>query len=90
MAERAQHPDADRQEQQDPAGKQAAGDPLEDITANVEAPEADVLEQRTPAGPQPEAVQMPVGTRVPRTHIPEADALEQALPADHEIFDDDE
>jgi hypothetical protein len=90
MVERAQLPDADRQEQLNPADEQATSDPLREVKANVEAPEADLLDQHTPAGPQPDLVRMPSESRVPLSHIPEADALEGALPADHEIFEDDE
>ncbi|MFI5269371.1 MAG: hypothetical protein ACHQ7M_18500 [Chloroflexota bacterium] len=90
MAERSQSPDADRQEQLEPAAEQETSDPLANIVVNVEAPEADVLEQHTPAGPQPELAQMPRGSRVPPAHIPEADALEGAMPADHELFEEGE
>ncbi len=88
MAEHAHVPDADRQEQLQPAGPEASGDGTPP-TVSRETPEADLLEQLTPSGPEPEE-QLPTASREPREFIPEADALEQALPADREIFDEDE
>ena len=89
MAERVYVPDADRQEQLDPAGEQAVSDPLDQLKVGVNAPEADLLEQQTPAGPQPESLQLPSGP-LRAWAVPEADALEQALPADHELFEDED
>ena len=90
MDERAHIPDADRQEQLDPAGPRTASDPVERAVVPADAPEADLLEQLTPAGPQPDASAMPAPSGIRRELIPEADALDQATPADHEIFEDDE
>jgi|GEM_PF-4146901 hypothetical protein len=87
MVERAHIPEADQQEQLEPAEPASAEQQLE--LPGTHAPEADVLEQLTPAGRQPEQ-QLPVSSRLPREFVPEADALEQALPADRELFDDDE
>ena len=89
MADRTPTPDADRQEQLEPAGPGAAADPIEGLAARTEAPEADVLEQRMPSGLEP-GLQLPSHSRERRAHVPEADAMEQAMPADHEIFEDDE
>jgi hypothetical protein len=88
MAERFYVPDADHQEQLEPAAPAGADDPVERLITRIDAPEADLLEQETPAGLEP-SLQQPVHRRERLAHIPEADALEQAQPADRELFDDD-